>query len=95
MSKLDELLADLCPKGVEFRKLSDVCFVVDGTHQTPKYTETGVKFVSVENINNLYETDKYISEEDFAKFKVVPQKNDVLMTRIGSIGMLTMFLWHY
>ena len=29
MSKLDELLADLCPKGVEFRKLSDVCFVVE------------------------------------------------------------------
>ena len=45
-------------------KLKDVATVFDGTHQTPKYTESGVKFVSVENIKTL-ETEKYISQEAY------------------------------
>ena len=70
----------------EIRKLSEVSEVYDGTHQTPNYTESGVKFLSVENISTL-ESEKYISEEDFEKdFKVFPEFGDVLMTRIGSIG---------
>ena len=70
----------------EVRKLSEVSEVYDGTHQTPNYTESGVKFLSVENISTL-ESEKYISEEDFEKdFKVFPEFGDVLMTRIGSIG---------
>lgn len=70
----------------KIRKLSEVSEVYDGTHQTPNYTESGVKFLSVENISTL-ESEKYISEEDFEKdFKVFPEFGDVLMTRIGSIG---------
>ena len=86
MSKLEELIQELCPDGVEYKKLNKVCKIYDGTHSTPKYTNDGIKFVSVQNINALYETDKYISEEDFRKFKITPQSGDVFMTRIGSIG---------
>ncbi len=61
--------------------------VYDGTHQTPIYTKSGVKFVSVENIKDLYSSDKYISIEDYnSDFKYVPEINDILMTRIGDIG---------
>ena len=61
--------------------------VYDGTHQTPIYTKSGVKFVSVENINDLYSSDKYISVDDYnSDFKYVPEINDILMTRIGDIG---------
>lgn len=67
-------------------KLEDICEVYDGTHQTPKYTDSGVKFVSVENIKDLYGTKKFISVTDFEKYKIKPQINDVLMTRIGDIG---------
>ncbi|EMF0506520.1 restriction endonuclease subunit S [Enterococcus hirae] len=73
----------------EQRKLADLAEYYDGTHQTPKYTKSGVPFVSVENINNIKRTDKYISEEDFEnQFKIKPQKDDILMTRItaGVIG---------
>ncbi|HFQ3927530.1 TPA: restriction endonuclease subunit S [Enterococcus faecium] len=68
-------------------KLKDVATVFDGTHQTPKYTESGVKFVSVENIKTL-ETEKYISQEayDSEYSKKQAEKGDVLMTRIGDIG---------
>ena len=43
-------------------------------------------FLSVENIKNL-QSEKYISKEDFYRdFKIYPEKNDILMTRIGDIG---------
>ncbi|MEA4836087.1 MAG: hypothetical protein VB133_13260 [Anaeromusa sp.] len=60
MSKLEELLKELCPDGVEYVRLNKICKIYDGTHQTPTYTASGVKFVSVENINSLYDTQKYI-----------------------------------
>ena len=61
--------------------------VYDGVHQTPKYKNNGVPFVSVENISNLY-TNKFISKSDFENnFKnSKPTSGDLLMTRIGDVG---------
>ena len=86
MSKLDDLIEELCPNGVNYVQLNQFSKIYDGTHNTPQYTNYGVKFVSVENINDLYNTSKYISEEDYEKYKIKPRVGDVLMTRIGSIG---------
>ena len=68
------------------RKLSDVVRVYDGVHQTPKYQDDGIMFLSVENIATLT-SEKYISEEAYNRdYKVHPEKGDILMTRIGDIG---------
>lgn len=70
----------------EANVLGEVVYVYDGTHQTPKYTSKGIKFLSVENIKTL-DSDKYISKEAFEKeFKIRPEFGDILMTRIGNIG---------
>ena len=71
---------------VEWKSLGEVAKTYDGTHQTPKYTTTGVPFVSVENIKNIYSTKKCISSADFEKYKYKPKEDDLFMTRIGSIG---------
>lgn len=89
MNKLEELMAELCPNGVEYYTLNAVCNIYDGTHQTPKYTDSGIKFASVENISNPYATKKYISVSDYEKYKIKPRPNDLLMTRIGLIGVCT------
>jgi type I restriction enzyme S subunit len=89
MSKLEKLIAELCPDGVKYYTLNTVCNVYDGTHKTPKYTDSGIKFASVENIADPYATEKYISISDYEKYKIKPQRNDLLMTRIGSIGVCT------
>ena len=87
MNYINELIEKYCPNGVQKFKLNSISEIYDGTHQTPNYTDSGIKFVSVENINNLYASTKYISISDYKKiFKIVPQTGDVLMTRIGSIG---------
>ena len=89
MTKLEQLIEELCPNGVEYRTLNTICNVYDGTHQTPQYTDSGIKFASVENIADPYATEKYISVSDYEKYKIKPQRNDLLMTRIGSIGVCT------
>lgn len=89
MTKLNESIQQLCPDGVKYYTLNTVCNVYDGTHKTPKYTDSGIKFASVENIADPYATEKYISVSDYEKYKIKPQRNDLLMTRIGSIGVCT------
>lgn len=70
----------------EQHKLGDIVTVYDGVHQTPNYQTNGVMFLSVENIATL-KSNKFISIEDFKRdYKVYPQKNDILMTRIGDVG---------
>lgn len=63
-------------------------YIYDGTHQTPQYISNGIKFVSVENIHDIYNTNKFISEEAYEQYKIKPQIDDILMTRItaGIIG---------
>ena len=70
----------------EKHTLDEIVRIYDGVHQTPKYQDSGVMFLSVENIETL-KSDKYISEEAFEKdYKVAPEKGDILMTRIGDVG---------
>lgn len=69
--------------------LGNIADVYDGTHQTPDYVDEGVPFVSVESINNIENSKKYITREAFEKnYKIKPQNDDILMTRItaGIIG---------
>ena len=85
----DTLLKKNCKSGKV--KLNTVCEIYDGTHQTPQYTNSGVPFVSVENIDDLYGTQKFISQEAYEKYKIKPRIGDVFMTRItaGVIGKCT------
>lgn len=88
---IEKVIPDIDCSMVKMCPLSDVAEIYDGTHQTPNYTESGVPFISVENINSIYSSTKFISQEDFNKYKIKPKVNDVFMTRIGSIGACAVF----
>lgn len=80
----------------EEKKLSEVANIYDGTHQTPIYVEKGVPFYSVENVtNDNFRDIKYISEEVYEKEKerVIIEKGDILMTRIGDVGNVKLINW--
>lgn len=77
----------------EQRKLEDLLSLLkDGTHATHKDVKDGVLLLSAKNIKNgrIYwdETDRRISYKDYenihSNFKL--QKDDVLLTIVGSIG---------
>lgn len=82
------------PEDWECVKLGYVCKnIADGTHQTPEYVDEGIPFYSVENVTNDNFTDtKYIAKRVFEDIseKRIPKKNDILMTRIGTVGKTAM-----
>ena len=65
MSRLDELIAELCPDGVEYMALDKICDYVDYRGKTPKKTEKGVFLVTAKNIRKGY-TDYKASQEFIA-----------------------------
>ncbi|WP_099363592.1 restriction endonuclease subunit S [Fredinandcohnia onubensis] len=81
------------------KKLKDLCTkIMDGTHATPNYTDSGIPFYSVESVTNRdFSNHKYISHEEHlaisSRCKV--EKGDILMTRIGSIGDAVIVDWDY
>jgi type I restriction enzyme S subunit len=85
------------PSDWETATLSEVCIsITDGTHFTPRYTSEGVPFYSVENLTaNDFINTKYISEADHQLMikRCKPEKGDILMTRIGSIGDTKLIDW--
>ena len=103
MSKKNKLIPDL--RFPEFKNdgewvektLNEITpLIFDGTHQTPKYTENGIPFFSVENLISG-KKNKFISKEDYiiATNKNKPEKFDILITRIGNIGFPKVIDWDY
>ena len=79
------------PQGWEWARLQDVYDVRDGTHNTPKYQESGFPLVTSKNLysGTLDLSDiKYISKDDHLKIKDRSgvDKGDILFAMIGSIG---------
>lgn len=72
--------------------MEDVCSIItDGTHQPPKFKESGIPFILVSNLSNntiTYNTEKYISEETYsALYKRTPiEIGDLLLSTVGSYG---------
>jgi type I restriction enzyme, S subunit len=80
----------------EKKTLGDICEIKDGTHQTPIYYDSGIPFYSVENVTkNDFINTKFISTKEHNLLsnnrKIV--KGDILMTRIGSIGVCKYVDW--
>ena len=78
----------------EWIKAEEYCVsVFDGTHDTPKVTETGYKLVTSKNIlSNTLDLNSayYISEEDFANInkRSKVKQYDILFSMIGTVGSL-------
>lgn len=80
------------PAGWKWVRLGEICEkITDGTHKTPKYTNSGVKFVSAKDIYNKeldFSHCKYISENEHRELykRCNPEYNDLLISKSGSIG---------
>jgi len=80
----------------EFKQLGELATIRDGTHQTPKYVDSGIPFYSVEHVTSGdFKNTKFISEEEhrFLTRSVKIERGDILMTRIGSIGVCKLVDW--
>lgn len=72
--------------------LQDECFkITDGTHQTPKYFESGHIFLSSGNVTNRkidWDNIKFIDEQQHQEMqkRVSPKINDILLAKNGTTG---------
>ena len=71
--------------------LGVVCDVRDGTHESPRFFESGVPFLTSKNIVEGHldlENVSYISNADAIEFdkRSKVDRNDILMSMIGTIG---------
>ena len=65
--------------------------LVDGTHRTPKYTISGIPFISVRNISNGFldlSNTKFITQEEHEELcqRCRPEKGDILLSKVGTTG---------
>ncbi|HEY2470154.1 MAG TPA: restriction endonuclease subunit S [Terracidiphilus sp.] len=81
------------PSGLPVVTLGDIVHSVsDGPHVSPRYSETGIPFLSTRNIrpgNIVWDDLKYITHEDAEVQwkKCRPQNGDVLYTKGGTTGL--------
>ena len=86
----DEIPFDI-PENWCWCRLSEYLDIRDGTHDSPKFYDNGIPFVTSKNLNDGildFSTCKYITEEDHKKFSArsFVEDGDILFAMIGSIG---------
>lgn len=87
--KAEEIPFEL-PVGWVWCRMQDICkLITDGTHQTPKYTESGEIFLSAKNVKPFKfnpDNHRFVSKEHFDNYRKnkVPEVNDILLTRVGA-----------
>ena len=91
LSRLEELIEELCSDGVEYVSLGEICnLITKGT--TPKtYEKEGITFIKTEAIEEVIlnkEKLVYVSNEIHEGFlkRSKLEENDILFAIAGSIG---------
>ena len=90
-SRLNEIFSQK-GEGWEEKTLKEVCTkITDGTHQTPKYFDSGYTFLSSGNVTSgiiNWDKIKYIDEKQHLEMqkRVSPQLNDILLAKNGTTG---------
>lgn len=81
------------PKGWKIAFLEELVRkkITDGVHKTPKYTNSGIPFITAKDINKEsidFSDAKYITKEEHEKLikRCNPEKNDVLLSKVGTLG---------
>ena len=93
---IDEEIPFEIPQGWEWCRFSSLYLsLTDGTHSTPKYTLSGVPFISVKDMSSGvidFSNTKYISKEEHQKLsdRCHPQKGDLLLSKVGTTGIPAM-----
>lgn len=72
--------------------------ITDGTHRTPKYIESGIPFLRINDLQNQiidWDSTKYISEDEHQELikRCKPEKGDILLSKNGTIGITRVISW--
>ena len=80
------------PESWKWVRLGSILYkLTDGTHSTPKYTASGIPFLSVKDMSSGkldFSNCKYISEQEHQELyaRCNPEFGDLLLTKVGTTG---------
>ena len=79
------------PTGWDVKRLEQITDVRDGTHDSPKYSNTGIPFITSKNLKEYgidFTEVNYISNDDHEKFskRSKVDDGDIIFGMIGTIG---------
>ena len=89
---IDEEIPFEIANGWEWCRFSSIYWqLTDGTHSTPKYTQSGIPFLSVKDMSTgklSFSNTKFISEEEHKLLsqRCHPCKGDLLISKVGTTG---------
>ncbi|EAY26248.1 restriction endonuclease subunit S [Microscilla marina] len=89
------------PKDYSFVRLEDLTLkIIDGTHHTPKYTESGIPFLRVTDVQTKdinFDKLKFVSleEHQILTKRCNPEKGDLLLSKNGTIGIPKVVDWDW
>lgn len=94
-SKIGEI-----PESWQVKKFEELVTVNDGAHHTPKYTESGIPFLRVTDIQSDsidFSKIKYVSKEEHIELckRCKPEKGDILYSKNGTIGISKIIDWDW
>ena len=89
---IDDEIPFEIPQGWEWCRFSSIYWqLTDGTHSTPKYTLSGIPFLSVKDMSTgrlSFSNTKFISEKEHKLLsqRCHPCKGDLLISKVGTTG---------
>ena len=94
MSRLDELIQELCPDGVNYKTLGDIGRVAmcKRIMKSETNSEGGIPFYKIGTFGGT--ANAFISEDLFTQYKEMysyPKKGDILISASGTIGRTVIF----
>lgn len=98
---IDDEISYQIPENWEWSRLGSLLQLVsDGTHKTPNYVDSGVPFLSVQNISSgklTMDKIKFITEDEHKVLikRVKPSFGDILICRIGTLGKALKIYWDF
>ena len=95
MSNLDELITGLCPDGIKYIMLGEVCKIKNGfAFKSSEYVETGIRVIRISDVQKGRMSDKdtvfypYNSEIEIRNYLL--RENDLVMSLTGNTGRVAM-----
>lgn len=95
MNKIEQLIEELCPEGVEFKELGEVSRILNGySFKSDKYVENGIRVIRISDVQKGKISDQDLKYYDIALVdelrNFILKEGDLVMSLTGNVGRVAM-----
>jgi type I restriction enzyme S subunit len=95
MNKIEELIQDLCPDGVEYKELGEVASILNGySFKSSEYVESGIRIIRISDVQKGKVSNKDVKYYPFSLEKEIKKyllrNGDLVMSLTGNTGRVAM-----